>query len=103
MSGSVLETLAARNKDFGFRLMTHSTNGHDAPARRTFDVRILRQDAPEQPSYWERHTLELEPDMNITSVLQRIAAQAQTAEGEAVAPVAYDATAWKKSAVPARC
>ena len=54
-------------------------------------MRILRQDAPEPPSYWERHTLELEPDMNITSVLQRIAANAHTAEGEAVAPVAYDA------------
>ena len=71
--------------------MTHSTNGHDAPAHRTFDVRILRQDAPQAPSYWERHTLELEPDMNITSVLQRVAAHAHTAEGEAVAPVAYDA------------
>jgi succinate dehydrogenase / fumarate reductase iron-sulfur subunit len=71
--------------------MTHSTNGHDVPARRTFDVRILRQDAPEAASYWERHTLELEPDMNITSVLQRVAAHAHTAEGDPVAPVAYDA------------
>ena len=71
--------------------MTHSTNGHDAPAHRTFDVRILRQDAPQSPSYWERHTLELEPDMNITSVLQRVAANAHTSDGEAVAPVAYDA------------
>jgi succinate dehydrogenase / fumarate reductase iron-sulfur subunit len=71
--------------------MTHSTNGHDEPSRRTFDVRILRQDAPQSPSYWERHTLELEPDMNITSVLQRVAANAHTSEGDAVAPVAYDA------------
>jgi succinate dehydrogenase / fumarate reductase, iron-sulfur subunit len=72
--------------------MTQSTNGHShEAARRTFDVRVLRQDAPEKPSYWERHTLELEPDMNITSVLQRIAAHARNSEGEAVAPVAYDA------------
>ena len=69
--------------------MSDTTNGHPAP--RTFDVRILRQDAPGKPSYWERHRLEREPDMNITSVLQRIAAQAETAEGRAVAPVAYDA------------
>ena len=37
---------------------------------------MLRQDSPDSASYWERHRLELEPDMNVTSVLQRIAAQA---------------------------
>jgi succinate dehydrogenase / fumarate reductase, iron-sulfur subunit len=69
--------------------MTHSTNGHTQT--RTFEVRILRQNAPGEASYWERHRLELEPDMNITSVLQRIAANAKTTDGKAVAPVAYDA------------
>jgi len=67
-------------------------NGHaHDPAPRTFEVRVLRQDSPDTPSYWERHRLEHEPDMNVTSVLQRIAAQAQTIDGEKVAPVAYDA------------
>ena len=66
-----------------------STNGH-AGSPRTFEVRVLRQDTPEGPSYWERHRLAYEPDMNVTSVLQRIAAQAETSDGRKVAPVAYD-------------
>jgi len=65
-------------------------NGHEA-GRSTFEVRVLRQDSPDAPSYWERHRLAHEPDMNVTSVLQRIAAQAETIEGKKVAPVAYDA------------
>ncbi len=69
-------------------------NGHShehAHGRRTFEVRVLRQDAPGEPSYWERHNVEREPDMNVTSVLQRIAANATTIDGEPVTPVAYDA------------
>jgi succinate dehydrogenase / fumarate reductase iron-sulfur subunit len=70
----------------------NSNHSHDhAPARRTFEVRILRQDDPDSPSYWERHQVEHEADMNVTSVLQRIAAQAETTDGKKVAPVAYDA------------
>jgi len=69
--------------------MTHSTEAHPAP--RTFEVRILRQDEPGGPSYWERHRVPHEPDMNVTSVLQRIAALTETTEGKRVAPVAYDA------------
>ncbi len=70
----------------------HESNGHPhaAPEPRTFDVRVLRQDAPGEASYWERHRVEHEPDMNMTSVLQRIAASSRTADGRAVAPVAYD-------------
>jgi succinate dehydrogenase / fumarate reductase, iron-sulfur subunit len=71
---------------------SHTTDSHEnGHGRRTFEVRVLRQDSPEEASYWERHRLELEPDMNVTSVLQRIAAQAQTIDGRDVAPVAYDA------------
>jgi succinate dehydrogenase / fumarate reductase iron-sulfur subunit len=66
------------------------SNGH-AECPRTFEVRVLRQDTPESPSYWERHRLDYEPDMNVTSVLQRIAVQAETIDGRSVAPVAYDA------------
>lgn len=54
------------------------------------NVRILRQDGPGQPSYWERHQVDYEENMNIISVLQRIAANAQNVEGESVAPVAWD-------------
>lgn len=71
--------------------MSESHNGHGhSHARRTFEVRVLRQDDPESPSYWERHRLDYEPDMNVTSVLQRIAAQAETVDGVHVAPVSYD-------------
>lgn len=63
------------------------TNGHS----RSFEVRVLRQDAPGQPSYWERHRVDYEADMNVTSVLQRIAARATTVDGRHVAPVAWDA------------
>ena len=79
----------------------HSHNGHDdhgghdhhgghAGHPHTFEVRILRQDGPGQESYWERHQVTYEPEMNVISVLQRIAAQATTADGKKVAPVAWD-------------
>ncbi|QGJ69206.1 Succinate dehydrogenase iron-sulfur subunit [Planctomycetales bacterium 10988] len=53
-------------------------------------IRILRQDSPEDASYWERHTITYEPELNMTTVLQRVAAQAKTADGKDVTPVAYD-------------
>jgi len=58
--------------------------------QRAIRVRILRQDAPGQESYWERHVVPYEPNMNVISVLQRIAAGARAADGRPVAPVAWD-------------
>jgi succinate dehydrogenase / fumarate reductase iron-sulfur subunit len=57
----------------------------------TFEVRILRQDNPRSERYWERFRFEQEPGLNVTGVLQRIAARPVTADECAVAPVAYDA------------
>jgi len=57
----------------------------------SFEVRILRQDHPDRASYWQRFRLVREPGLNITSVLQRIATNPKTVNGELVAPVAYDA------------
>lgn len=54
------------------------------------NVRILRQDGPGQPSYWERHQVDYEENMNVISVLQKIAAQSATVEGQKVSPVAWD-------------
>jgi len=69
----------------------NGSNGHDGHAHPTsFEVRILRQDAPGKESYWERHVVEYETEMNVISVLQRIAARATTADGHKVAPVAWD-------------
>jgi succinate dehydrogenase / fumarate reductase iron-sulfur subunit len=59
-------------------------------AGRTFRVRILRQDGPGEPSYWETHRVAYEPDMNCISVLQKVAEQATTVDGRRVAPVVWD-------------
>lgn len=70
----------------------HGHNGHATThqAPDAFEVRILRQDAPNQPSYWERHRVPYETDMNVISVLQKVAARATTADGKPVPPVAWD-------------
>jgi len=57
----------------------------------SFEVRILRQDWPGDASYWQAFRLRREPGLNVIAVLQRIAAHPQTAVGNAVAPIAYEA------------
>ncbi len=56
----------------------------------SFEVRILRQDGPGQPGRWERHQVTYEPNQNVISVLQSVAAQATTADGTSTTPVAWD-------------
>ncbi len=73
--------------------MTSSTHTQDSTNQRhpeKVNVRILRQDGPGQPSYWERHQVEYEENMNVISVLQKVAAQATTVEGHKISPVAWD-------------
>ena len=53
------------------------------------NVRVLRQDSPDNRPYWERHEIPYEPDMNVISVLQKIAAQAKTSDGKTTTPVAW--------------
>jgi succinate dehydrogenase / fumarate reductase, iron-sulfur subunit len=53
-------------------------------------VRVRRQDGPGKHPYWETHRVAYEPELNVISVLQKIAAQATTVEGKKVAPVAWD-------------
>ena len=53
-------------------------------------VRVLRQDVAGGESYWERFEVPYEPNMNVISVLQKIAAQARSQDGRKVAPVAWD-------------
>jgi succinate dehydrogenase / fumarate reductase iron-sulfur subunit len=72
-------------------MIAENVNSQESAAQRdAFEVRVLRQEAPHRPSYWERHRVRYEPDMNVISVLQRIAASARTADGRRVAPVAWD-------------
>ncbi len=56
----------------------------------SFEVRILRQDAPASPNRWERHRITYEPNLNVISVLQKVAAQATTSDGKTTTPVAWD-------------
>jgi succinate dehydrogenase / fumarate reductase iron-sulfur subunit len=70
-------------------------DGHDADAGhggagRRVRVRVLRQDVAGGESYWERFEVPYEPNMNVISVLQKIAAQARSQDGRKVAPVAWD-------------
>ncbi len=67
-----------------------SASGDGQTTPHSFDVRILRQDGPGEASYWERHRIPHQQDMNVISVLQSIAAQAKTSDGRTVAPVAWD-------------
>ncbi len=57
---------------------------------RKFGVTVLRQDGPNQASYWQRFAVPHESNMNVISALQKIAAMARTAEGKEVAPVVWD-------------
>lgn len=56
-----------------------------------FRVRILRRDHPAEASYWQSFRIRQEPGLNVTAVLQRIAAEPVTADDEHVTPVAYEA------------
>lgn len=62
-----------------------------SPTQRHFDVRILRQNRLHAASYWERFRLPYEPGLNVTSVLQKIAAEPINAAGQSASPVAYEA------------
>jgi len=54
-------------------------------------VHIQRRDNPDSGGYRQTFRVPYEKGMNITTVLQRIAANPVTVEGEPAAPVAYDA------------
>jgi succinate dehydrogenase / fumarate reductase iron-sulfur subunit len=67
-----------------------SASAHTTSKPSSFEVRVLRQDGPQRPGHWERHRITYEPNLNVISVLQKIAAQATTADGEETTPVAWD-------------
>ena len=66
------------------------SHGHAEAQPRVVRVRVLRQDIAGGESYWERFEVPYEPNMNVISVLQKVAAQARSLDGRAVAPVAWD-------------
>ncbi len=54
-------------------------------------IRVQRQDRPDSAPYWQTFSIPYRPNMNIISVLQAIAANPVTADGQKVAPLNYDA------------
>ncbi|MCH7525835.1 MAG: succinate dehydrogenase iron-sulfur subunit [Planctomycetes bacterium] len=58
---------------------------------RTLTIAVKRQDRPRVGTRWERFAVDYEPGMNMTTVLQRIAANPRTLDGQDTTPVAYDA------------
>jgi succinate dehydrogenase / fumarate reductase iron-sulfur subunit len=56
----------------------------------SFFVKITRQDGPNGKSYVERFCVERQPEMNVISVLQEIAANPVTDNGKNTTPVAWD-------------
>jgi len=58
---------------------------------RTFKVKILRQSDPHGGSQWHTFDVPYEHGMNMTTVLQRIAANPVTTDNRKTTPVAYDA------------
>ncbi len=57
---------------------------------KTITIRVRRQDGPDKSGYWQEFRVPHEPQMNVISCLQAIAAIAQTADGQRVPPVAWD-------------
>ena len=54
-------------------------------------LKIQRQDRPGAAPYWQTFSIPYKPNMNVTSVLQAIALDPKTAEGQKAAPINYDA------------
>ncbi len=54
------------------------------------NVRVRRQDGPGKEPYWELHQINYEPELNVITVLQRIAKQATNSDGKKVTPVSWD-------------
>jgi succinate dehydrogenase / fumarate reductase iron-sulfur subunit len=54
------------------------------------NVRVKRQDGPGKKPYWQLFKIKYEPELNVISVLQRIAALGKTSDGKKVAPVTWD-------------
>jgi len=57
---------------------------------KTFRVEVVRQNRPGERPYSEVFSVEYEPDMNVISVLQKIAARPVTVAGKPTTPVAWD-------------
>jgi succinate dehydrogenase / fumarate reductase iron-sulfur subunit len=53
-------------------------------------MNIQRQDRPDSAPYWQTFSIPYRPNMNVTSVLQTIAANPVTTDGQKTSPLNYD-------------
>ncbi len=58
---------------------------------KSFTVKVLRQPNPHSGFHWETFNINYEDGMNMTTVLQRIAADPVTVDRQETTPVAFDA------------
>ena len=65
-------------------LPSSGTSTEDKQPPQEIRVRVLRQDAPSEESYWEQFVVPYEPNMNVISVLQKIAAISKSQDGRRV-------------------
>lgn len=61
-----------------------------ASRREAIKVRVRRQSAPGTDPRWETFSVPYEPNLNVISLLQKIATMARNAEGRETTPVAWD-------------
>lgn len=59
--------------------------------RQHINFRVLRQEGPGKPSYWESFRIPYRPNMNVISVLMEVQRNPVTAEGKATTPPTWDA------------
>ncbi len=73
-------------------MTTAPSAANRAPAQtgRSILVRVLRCDGPGKPSRWEEFKVPVEKSANVISVLQYIAANPVTAQGQPTTPVVWD-------------
>lgn len=67
-----------------------TTNSNPSTGAKSFIVKVLRQSGPGQPQRWERFKIPYEPNLNVISVLQKIASMAKTSDSKDTTPVAWD-------------
>ena len=83
---SIISSMSHNDHSITRRFRQRSLARRSRQQPESFEVRVLRQDAPAQASYWQRFRVPYERDMNVISVLQRIAAMAKTIEDRRCRP-----------------
>lgn len=64
---------------------------HSGVARKTINIRVLRQHDADSPSFWEDYSIPYRPNMNVISVLMELRAHPITRDGKKVLPISWDA------------